>query len=676
METTLVRHKFQYDGRDIPAPVLRYSHKKRALGANEIRLLELLPDDPHAPIRIRLHRYNLKNAPFYAALSYEWGNPTCCVPIVVDDVNFLVTVNLHRALRSLRNHRRPLLWIDAISINQYDEEEKNAQISKMKDIFHRADSVIAWVGDSGNGSEAVMELLSDIEYSHRPAQVRSRKPWTPSRVDLIEYEYDIRAFVNRSYWRRVWIIQEIALGSRALILCGRSFTTWKAMDVLLTAIDHHELLEDDYSLEHLRNLSRSRLNVAQAKPVGLLQALYDSHASLATNPRDRVYALLGLAFDGNSYVKRPHYGWTEQRICQDITRTVIWAKRSLDIIFIGSDDPKSSLPSWCPNYLRCKEGGVPRSLLSYLTGQDERYRAGFKGVHWRATNHSMVTRDTVKIVDHRYLVTSGAFLAEIDSLGCTLSDPSAARPVYYHDSQVSLEKNGKELFASMNRCLALYDSSYRLDLANETSSCALIYYFLFEFDDDDSVDFRQRKQMAYQNLKLKRWRQRNGGMMVKGKTFRDRANGFRASINSGQITQSVKRHAAQVLPHVISALSDALFNVPIDSSLGELTQRFSGPKMLPAELDVALENLAALIDEGLRLMTTDEDHIGWAHPDSQLGDELYLLTGCSMPAILRPIQFGNKTMYKMIGHAYVDGVMNGEVWSKLDKSDMEDIWLI
>ncbi|MCJ1278068.1 hypothetical protein MMC21_005882 [Puttea exsequens] len=671
------RQRLPFNGQDIPTAVPKYSYTKCALGANEIRLLELLPGDPCATIRIKLHHYDLEEVPFYAALSYEWGNPSHCSPILVDNVNFSVTVNLERALRSIRTYQHPLLWIDAISINQNDEEEKNTHISKMENIFHRADSVIAWLGYGGNGSDTVMGLLSDIEYSRRPAQVKIRKPWTPSRADLREYEDDIRAFVNRSYWRRVWVIQEIALGSRALVLCGRSSTTWEAMDVLLSAIDRHNLLEGDHGLDHLRNLSRSRSNVAQTKPIGLLQALYDSHASLATDPRDRVYALLGLAFDRDSYVKSPHYGWTEEMICQDITQTVIWAKRSLDIIFIGSDDPKSKLPSWCPNYLRCREGSVARSLLSYLSGQDERYRAGFKGVHWRATNHSMVTRDAVKLVDHRYLVIRGAFLAEIDSLGCTLSDSSTVPTVYYHESQVPTEKDGKELFAAINRCLALYDSTYLLDPVNETSSCALIYYHLFEFDNDDSVDFRQRAQMAKQNHKLRRWRTRNSGVMIKGKTFRDRAEGFKASINSGEIIQSMKRHATRVLPHILTVLSKSLTGAKVEeSNIEDITSAFSGPKMLPAELDVALENLAALIDEGLRLMTTDEDHVGWAHPDARLGDEVYLLTGCSMPAILRPIKFGYKTMYRMIGHAYVDGVMNGEVWPKLDQSDMQNIWLI
>ena len=666
-----------YSGQDIPAPVPIYSHNKCALGAHHIRLLELLPGDPYAPIRIKLHYHNLENVPFYTALSYEWGNPSHCVPIWVNNVIFPVTVNLERALRSLQTSQPSLLWIDAISINQNDEEEKNAQISKMKDIYHRADSVIVWVGNPRNGSDAVMGLLSDIEYSRRPAQIKIRKPWTPSRADLLEYEHDIRAFINRSYWRRVWVIQEIALGSRALILCGHELTTWEAMDVLLSAISRHELLEFDPGLEHLRNLSHSRLNVAQAKPIGLLQSLYDSHASLATDPRDRVYALLGLAFDRESYVKRPHYGWSEEMICQDITQTVIWAKRSLDIIFIGSDDPKSTLPSWCPNYLRCKEGGVPQSLLSYLTGQDERYRAGFKGVHWRATNHSMVTRDAVKLVNHRYLVTRGAFLAEIDSLGCTFSDSSPIQPVYYHDSQALTEKNGKELYAAINRCLALYDSSYLLDPLDETSSCALIYYYLFEFDDRESVDFRQRRHIANQNYKLRRWRRLNRGVMIKGKTFRDRANGFKASINSDQITQSMKRHATHFLPQIMHSIVSSMFDTEFDvSNFNEIGRLSGGQKMLPAELDVALENLVTLIDEGLRLMTTDEDHVGWAHPDAKLGDELYLLTGCSMPAILRPTQCGHQTMYKVIGHAYIDGVMNGEVWSTLDQYDMEDIWLV
>jgi hypothetical protein len=39
------------------------------------------------------------------------------------------------------------MWIDQISIDQQDVEEKNHQVSMMADIYEHAETVIAWLGE-------------------------------------------------------------------------------------------------------------------------------------------------------------------------------------------------------------------------------------------------------------------------------------------------------------------------------------------------------------------------------------------------------------------------------------------------------------------------------------------------------------------------------------------------
>ncbi|KUJ08242.1 heterokaryon incompatibility, partial [Mollisia scopiformis] len=98
--------------------------------------------------------------PKYEALSYVWGseeNPaTICVCDKSDDSPFStrktwtsmpITRNLEVALRHLRySVRRRVLWVDAICINQRDDEEKGRQLPRMGDIYQRARSVAIWLG--------------------------------------------------------------------------------------------------------------------------------------------------------------------------------------------------------------------------------------------------------------------------------------------------------------------------------------------------------------------------------------------------------------------------------------------------------------------------------------------------------------------------------------------------
>ncbi|KAF2213754.1 hypothetical protein CERZMDRAFT_12653, partial [Cercospora zeae-maydis SCOH1-5] len=92
----------------------------------------------------------LASAPPYKALSYHWGDQTETEQIRLDGKCTAVTSNLQVALKHIsRTISEPLtLWIDAICINQNNEKEKCEQVARMRDIYSRAEEVIAWLGSS------------------------------------------------------------------------------------------------------------------------------------------------------------------------------------------------------------------------------------------------------------------------------------------------------------------------------------------------------------------------------------------------------------------------------------------------------------------------------------------------------------------------------------------------
>ena len=146
---------------DVPAYVytpLRAEH-------DEIRVLILEPAwDDASPIHISFEVLNPSQRFSFEALSYTWGDPVLAHRTLVNHTHELyITKNLDQALRKLRrkaDDRR--LWIDALCINQSDNEEKSCQIPRMHSIYHHAYNVIAWLGAGGEAEAAGMRALQNL----------------------------------------------------------------------------------------------------------------------------------------------------------------------------------------------------------------------------------------------------------------------------------------------------------------------------------------------------------------------------------------------------------------------------------------------------------------------------------------------------------------------------------
>jgi hypothetical protein len=83
----------------------------------------------------------------YQALSYFWGEAKITKTILCDGQRLEITENLHLTLwlfREEQNHY--FIWVDAICINQADEEEKTEHVKMMKDIYTQVELVLAWLG--------------------------------------------------------------------------------------------------------------------------------------------------------------------------------------------------------------------------------------------------------------------------------------------------------------------------------------------------------------------------------------------------------------------------------------------------------------------------------------------------------------------------------------------------
>jgi hypothetical protein len=126
------------------------------------------------------------------------------------------------------NFPRSRVWLDAICIDQSDLTEKASQVSMMGDIYAKATRVLACVGPADDSSNGVRDALTNLDamVQDLPKEwwdIMDLELWRPPQdeattVRLLEQFND---FVNRPYYSRVWIIQELFCGQhRTVILCG------------------------------------------------------------------------------------------------------------------------------------------------------------------------------------------------------------------------------------------------------------------------------------------------------------------------------------------------------------------------------------------------------------------------------------------------------------------------
>ena len=131
---------------------------QRLASSSHFRYLSLRPLNGES-FECDLHHELLKDSPSFAAIFYCWGNLQASHEILIDGEKFSVTDNLYCALQQLR---RPFevryLWIDALCIDQKNDNKKTHQIGLMRSIFQQASRVLVWLGPAADNSDIAMEF--------------------------------------------------------------------------------------------------------------------------------------------------------------------------------------------------------------------------------------------------------------------------------------------------------------------------------------------------------------------------------------------------------------------------------------------------------------------------------------------------------------------------------------
>lgn len=288
-------------------------HPAMRSNEREIRLLTLLPGGRDDGVRCTTRVVSLDEHPVFETVSYVWGDRSGDVTIDVSGTPIAVTENLYAGLLRLRHETTERnLWIDQICINQWDLEEKAAQVALMRDIYRQCAQCVTWMGEIPNdhsdisqaASAAVFDFLrqsasaKDTPLSALPVMFQDSEAGVAAREAFAKF-----SMYGNPWWSRIWTVQEAIIPPSGLLLWGPlaiSRETVLAAARNLRDLDSLPSLPEGFAAcrhkhtELLRRLLYPVHGFRHSETDNPLDLLMRWRHRKFTDARDKVYGLLGL----------------------------------------------------------------------------------------------------------------------------------------------------------------------------------------------------------------------------------------------------------------------------------------------------------------------------------------------------------------------------------------------
>lgn len=586
----------------------------------------------------------------YAALSYVWGNERNTRKIIVNGQEIQVTRNLEHALRAFRERSEFgsdfKLWVDAISINQGDKEERGRQVRRMRDIYGNAWTVIAWVGEESHESDKAIQLvkcLSEFSRTGSGDQLEAKLWGEPEHLGRGCW-LALKVFMERPYWHRLWIIQEIVMGaSSILIRCGTSSIDWTSFCAGVGLLQEHlwlvkdELLRQDaarlthqidsiWTTTSLHLVYRYLSVLSQSDESGQYRLSFGGILDIANSaecldPRDKVYGLVGMMESQIAKQLIPDYTLAPSAVYAEVCKAYIQSYRNLEPLREGNPWGPTKTPSWVADWQW--QGRLPSPALARIENP-------LWGPFW-------LTGKTVpNASDHIPYNASGQSQHEVSFpnellLNCT---------GFIVDSISGLSSRGRGYFAwSKNSIIQAKQWKSVYGGVGETSNA--LYRALVA----DRVGRGQKASERHSvilNLP--------SNFYAAEPQFQKLGWTWLCAQESYYFRWEEWRHANRGFKlgdyHLNEFFSD---EIPLNASEYDFT-----------EVYCCFDRTC----QKRRFMLTSNGYLGWA-PDNifgsprdqtMKGDLIAILFGCSTPIVIRP----HGEHFKVVGEAYVQGLMEGE----------------
>ncbi|KAK8085997.1 HET-domain-containing protein [Apiospora phragmitis] len=355
---------------------MAYSYVSLDRSEQVIRLLYITPRKGSAA---ELHTYQLKHvsldeSPQFETISYCWGDPTPCRTVLIDGKELRLPRSSAAILEqiSASSDQARVIWIDAVCVNQTDITERAHQVPLMARIYAQASRNIIYLGQ---GDAVCSKALEDIRALSR--EIDGLGADCDGELQTPIDKSALSAFFCLPWFRRVWVVQEVALARSSVCILGDGeihfleicqvvFSLFFRFSVISFVAKFDGIIGATVVLM-MRGL---RFRIASGLPPDLNNVFLISMMTQCTDLRDNVFGVLGLCHDGTagagtSSLIAVDYTKPYQQVFRDAARHAIMTTRMTQ-----SDDARlacitrwishhsmaelhdSTLPSWVPRFDR------------------------------------------------------------------------------------------------------------------------------------------------------------------------------------------------------------------------------------------------------------------------------------------------------------------------------------
>ncbi|KAI0436992.1 heterokaryon incompatibility protein-domain-containing protein [Xylaria telfairii] len=596
-----------------PSHLPTYNYRP-LLQRSSIRILVIEPGPSESPLRCSLEEVSLDLHPSFAALSYCWGDASNTYAIEISDCYVAITKNLYESLMRMRHQDRKLcLWVDALSINQGDLDERKQQVGLMDRIYTQADTCIVWLGDHTETDACAFKLLETIaQYLCSEGVDEDRgKPLLPGRLagkfctTLGEWKA-LNQLFHKPWFERVWTLQEIVLAKSARITCGIFSIDAHVFYQIVQFLDRSSFarrwihLEGGY-LQSLRVATlrrRFQTGLVNADIFELLQNARDRNSS---DPRDKVIGMFGLCPSARDALSGVGYDLSAEDIYTMVATHVLQSRNPFRIFAACSPTAKSqfvtTLPCWVPDW----SYRVPAIPCLQEYEQRELYSAG--------------GANTAKIsISGRNLTIKGRIVSSLD---------------------VFVDRHSNTLIQEFN------DKYYpKLSLAERLGRWYFNIAIGWIFDCWDEEESKRPVKTIDQFFLEKCW------------------------------SMLSRRDTAVFKETMLAALTNtrAKDGVGFQDSIISYAQGLHQHEAANTAQSAFLENINSWT-QVRKFCVTGGGYVGWVPLEAQPDDVICLFEGSALPYVLRP-KDQDEGIYGMVGHCFLHGVMFGEIVNQRNWKDI------
>lgn len=457
--------------------------------------------------------------------------------------------------------------------------------------------------------------------------VEKLKKWEPSEDSLRATEMDDlsdmaqrlqNTFSSRTeYFLRMWTFQEVIASTYHSIHCAN---IENSLESLLRTVHYLHRIEglDQSFVDKMTTLWTVHENWIYRSRLSLRELLFHCRDRDCLDPKDKIYALLGLINNRTDSRLLPNQNYSVAEVYANATKYIASSEGCLDVICVcGKKERPKGLPSWAPNF---QQFGLSdeRVLIVDPSGRKQVFQAS-----------STEPYEDFGPSDQRVeeLRTKGLCLGMIRGIFPLTLPDTGLEPIeeiwnWIFTIDKDQEPAAQELLSDLSRLTCRLFEIHRLSDPSKRS----------EFWAGMETEIEQLSRTPYQNQQIK----------------------YLLTLMCGQAEHGTSCSATEA----VTILRRACIRDP--------------------DGEIALSLLCNAIHTGVRgrrLVVLDGGHIGAVPEEAMLGDTVCVLLGCSVPVCLREASSSDE--WTLVGECYVDGYMHGDAIVERDSGKaMEKTYLL